>query len=217
MSLEPKNGKMKREHLDWYYDKARNKGLSLSFVCLSLGEHRDLTLRAGLDTQYRGTGQGNILTEGADLLAGETITLSGNAIALMAATNQSSSHTLEKEKSFTVGARLAGPLGNILNALEQAVVRESDNDRLKGAYALKAGYDAWKFTDGNGFGGMASNASKAAEGVMKEHAGEQMAGAGGGGNMGIGVQLYTGSSKSKSEFCSQRKNENRRDTRKQPI
>ena len=110
----------------------------------------DLTIRAGLDAQHKGSGHGNITTQGADLLAGQTIVMSGNAIDLQAVENQSTSHSLAKTSSFTIGARPAGFWGEKIAAIGDAVERaqNTDNDRLKGALALKAGYDAWKLYQG---------------------------------------------------------------------
>jgi filamentous hemagglutinin len=151
----------------------------------------DLTLLAGLDSSYKGTGQGNLTTQGADLLAAQSITLSGNAVDLQAATDSMSSHSLTKSKSFTIGARPVGVLADLVLSAVDAIDRSqnTDNDRLAGAYALKAGYDAWKFYDKGSQLGDAATA-----GV---DAGSASSGAG-----GFGVQVYIGSSKSKSESSS---------------
>jgi hypothetical protein len=65
----------------------------------------DLTLHAGLDSQYAGTGEGYLLVQGANLLAKDTLTLSGRAVDLPAATGELASHRLDRVDSFALGAR----------------------------------------------------------------------------------------------------------------
>ncbi|MBS1230855.1 MAG: filamentous hemagglutinin family outer membrane protein [Proteobacteria bacterium] len=77
----------------------------------------DLTVRAGLDQATQGTGTGNITTQGADLLAGGTITLSGRAIDLQAVSNETRSHSVAESSSLTIGSALAGPLGSKITAV----------------------------------------------------------------------------------------------------
>ena len=65
------------------------RGLLLSpsglvFASLLSANTGNLTLTAGTDAQYKGTGQGNITTQGADLLARDQLSLSGNAVDLQA-------------------------------------------------------------------------------------------------------------------------------------
>ncbi|THF54892.1 two-partner secretion domain-containing protein, partial [Pseudothauera rhizosphaerae] len=146
----------------------------------------NLTVRAGLDDQHKETGQGNVTTQGADLLAGEAITVSGNAIDLQAVAGEASSHVVTKTKSFTLGARAAGLIGGRIAALGDAVerARDTDNDRLKGALALKAGYDGWKLSQG-----VSTTTTAAGEAAQKD----APTGA------AFGVQVYVGTSKSKSE------------------
>ncbi|GHU07814.1 hypothetical protein FACS1894158_16540 [Betaproteobacteria bacterium] len=151
----------------------------------------DLTILAGLDSQYKGTGQGNLLAQGADLLAGQSITLSANAVELLAAANEAQSHSLAKSQNFTFGAQPAGLLGNLINLVGDSIKRasETDNDRLAGALVLKAGYDSWKLYDG-GFNKLQAQSQA------------NLAGAGGNGSPDgalIGIQAYIGSSQSKSE------------------
>ncbi|CAN7585652.1 hemagglutinin repeat-containing protein [Polaromonas sp. LjRoot131] len=106
----------------------------------------NLTLTAGTDAQYKNTGQGNLTTQGADLLAGDTIKLSANKVDLQAAANSSSSQFHAESKSLTIGSQLTGVIGSkitqIADLAQQA--RQGDNSRLQGAAALKAGYDAYK-------------------------------------------------------------------------
>jgi filamentous hemagglutinin len=106
----------------------------------------NLTMVAGLDAQYKGTGQGNVSTEGADLLAKDKVTISGNAVNLNAATSSGQSTHSSQSKSHTIGAQLSGTVGSVVTSVwdnaQQA--RKTDDSRLKGALELKAGYDAYK-------------------------------------------------------------------------
>ena len=113
-----------------------------------------LTLVAGLDAQYKGTGQGNITTEGADLLAKDKVTLSGNAVRLMAATSSGDSTHQAQSKSVTLGAQLTGLVGSqITHAYDMAQASKSTTDsRLKDAQELKAGYDAYKLATSGALG-----------------------------------------------------------------
>ena len=101
------------------------------------------------------------------------------------------------DKSFIIGARPAGLIGNVINSIGDAVKsREIDNSRLQGALALKAGYDAWKLAE-SGTGAAKITAQAAAE---KGVVGADSAAA----ESGIGVQVYFGSSQSKREEHQQR-------------
>jgi len=166
----------------------------------------DLTLRAGLDAQYKGSGQGNVLTQGADLLAAETIAISGNAVDLQAVANVASSHSVEKTKSVTVGAALAGGLGSQITAISDAVdrARDTDNDRLKGALALKAGYDAYKLSQGRETTKtMAEGTDPNAPATPTPATPSTVPGAGSGfASSGLGVSVSLGVSKSRSESSS---------------
>ncbi|WP_260602566.1 hemagglutinin repeat-containing protein [Variovorax sp. MHTC-1] len=111
----------------------------------------NLTMVAGLDSKYSGSGQGNITTEGADLLAKDKVTLSGNAVNLNAATSSGRSTHSAEVKNHTIGAQLTGTVGGaITRAYDMAQEsKNTDDSRLQGALALKAGYDAYKLaTDG---------------------------------------------------------------------
>jgi len=44
-------------------------------------------LRAGTDSQYKGTGQGNVVVQGADLLAKDQVSIQGNSVDLHAITD----------------------------------------------------------------------------------------------------------------------------------
>jgi len=120
----------------------------------------NLTMVAGLDPKYAGTGQGNITTEGADLLAKNKVSLSGNAVNLNAATSTGSSKHHAESKSHTIGAQLSGIVGSAITSAYDAAQasRKTDDSRLEGALQLKAGYDAYKLaTDGalgNGIQGL---------------------------------------------------------------
>ena len=170
----------------------------------------DLTLRAGLDEATRGTGAGNITTQGADLLAGETMTLSGRAIDLQAVRNETSSHSVAESSSLTVGAALAGPLGSKITAIGDAIeqAQHTDNSRLQDALVLKAGYDAYKLTQGKdvtsvnatGTTEATTQAAQVAKAAQIAKARDMAGGAGAASaSSGIGVSVSIGSSKSSSE------------------
>ena len=170
----------------------------------------DLTLRAGLDEATRGTGAGNITTQGADLLAGETMTLSGRAIDLQAVRNETSSHSVAESSSLTVGAALAGPLGSKITAIGDAIgqSQHTDNSRLQDALVLKAGYDAYKLTQGKdvtsvdatGTTEATTQAAQVAKAAQIAKARDMAGGAGAASaSSGIGVSVSIGSSKSSSE------------------
>ncbi len=107
----------------------------------------NLTLRAGTDEQYKGTGQGNVTTQGADLLAKERVSISGNAVDLQAVETTHESEDHLRSKSLVVGARPAGMLGAVINTADAALQSaRRGSERLAGANALKAGYDAYKYS-----------------------------------------------------------------------
>ena len=151
----------------------------------------NLTVTAGTDTTTKGTGTGNVTTQGADLLAGKDIRIEGNAVSLLASEATSQLDTHSKSKSFTLGAALAGTVGGqITRAYDMAKAAHdgTGNNRLDGALALKAGYDAYKAIDGAGkaMAAAAVGAAASAEGAK-------------GNGSAFGVSVSIGSSKSKSE------------------
>ncbi|PRC90621.1 hemagglutinin repeat-containing protein [Solimicrobium silvestre] len=109
-----------------------------------------LNLQAGLDSQYKGTGTGNVLTQGTELLAKNPVNITGNAVDLQAVHNASSSQTHAETKSVTLGSSLTGAIGGAITRIGDQVTeaQNTDNDRLKGALALKAGYDTYKLING---------------------------------------------------------------------
>ncbi|MGJ7580840.1 hemagglutinin repeat-containing protein [Variovorax sp. RHLX14] len=148
----------------------------------------NLTLVAGLDPQYKGMGQGNITTEGADLLAKDKVTLSGNAVRLMAATSSGDSAHRAQSKSVTLGSQLTGVVGSqITRAYDMAQASQSTTDsRLKGAQELKAGYDAYKLASSGALG--AGIADAAATGTGGDPSGAA-----------FGVSVSVSSSKSRQD------------------
>lgn len=111
----------------------------------------NLTLTAGSDSQYRGSAQGNVTTQGTDLLAGKTIQVEGNKVLLDAAVIASDKgSSFSKQSSTTLGAQLSGTVGSrITSAWTMAEAsRDTDNKRLADAEKLKAAYDAYKLTQG---------------------------------------------------------------------
>ncbi|MEB0013613.1 hemagglutinin repeat-containing protein, partial [Glaciimonas sp. Cout2] len=108
----------------------------------------NLNLQAGLDSQYRGTGQGNVTTQGAELLAKDTLNIGGNAVDLQAVHNNSISQYHAESHSVTLGSSLTGSIGGAVTRIGDMVAerQHTSNHRLKGALALKAGYDAYKLS-----------------------------------------------------------------------
>lgn len=106
----------------------------------------NLTLTAGTNAQYNNTGQGNITSQGADLLAKDAVKLTANQVDLHAATGNTSSQFHAESKSVTLGAQLAGVVGSQITRIGDLANQstQGDNSRLQGAAALKAGYDAYK-------------------------------------------------------------------------
>ena len=189
-------------------------GLSANFTILSLGSGAEngngtvvtqstsllsansgsLTLNAGLDSQYQGTGQGNITTQGADLIAKDKITLSGNAIDLQAIANTTAARSHSESKSFTVGARPAGVVGSLISQISDrvtAVSKGTGNSRLDNAMALKAGYDTYKLF----------NAGEAASAAAQTGA-DAVKSAGSGASFGVSVTIGSSSSQSNSQSAS---------------
>jgi filamentous hemagglutinin len=100
----------------------------------------NLTLQAGNGAT------GNITTQGAELLADKTITLTAAAVDLQAITDSQTSTSQSKTSSLTIGSALSGAVGNLVTAIGTNVdlSQNTQNERLKSAAALKAGYDAYK-------------------------------------------------------------------------
>ncbi len=156
LSLSPSPGIAPRHTL---YSNAQGSGngtgqSSTAVTSLISANSGNLTMVAGLDPKYAGTGQGNITTEGADLLAMGKVTLSGNAVNLNAATSTGSSTHHAESKNHTIGAQLSGLVGSaITRAYDMAQAsRNTDDSRLKGALQLKAGYDAYKLATNGALG-----------------------------------------------------------------
>ena len=112
-----------------------------------------LTIIAGTDASHAGTGRGNVTSEGADLLARQTVRIEGNAVSLLASDSRSQFDSVTKSKSITVGAALAGTVGSLITRaydMAEASRQGTGNRRLGNALALKAGYDGWKAYDNLG-------------------------------------------------------------------
>lgn len=114
----------------------------------------NLSLIAGVDARYQGTGQGNVTTEGANLLAKDRVSISGNAVNLMAATSTEFTKKHTEGSSHTVGAELSGTVGGKITGLYKQLekARTATDKREQGAAALKAGYDAYKFASDDSLG-----------------------------------------------------------------
>jgi hypothetical protein len=147
----------------------------------------NLTLIAGTDSQYQGTGAGNVNTQGGTLLAKDTVALSGNSVTLGTADSRSDNEFHAQSKSFTIGSQLSGAVGGLITQAGDAVqaARNTDNDRLQAAAALKAGYDAYKLAGTQGADFTASAGTAANPGDP--------------GAAGIGISATIGSSKSRQD------------------
>lgn len=146
----------------------------------------NLTMVAG----NSGTQDATITTRGADLLAGNAITLEADRIDLLAARDTNSSSSQAESKSFTVGSKPTGQIGGLINsAIESAMAASqgSGNDRLDNALALKAGYDTYKAIE---------KSAALADGV------KDLAANGNPGGAAFGVSISVGSSKSSSTSSS---------------
>ncbi|HEY4319365.1 MAG TPA: hemagglutinin repeat-containing protein [Herbaspirillum sp.] len=106
----------------------------------------NLSMQAGLDKQYDGTGQGNVTTQGAELLAADQLSIAGNAVDLQAIHDSSTSRSHAETHSVTLGSSLTGSIGGAITRIGDMAseAQHTDNGRLQGALALKAGYDAYK-------------------------------------------------------------------------
>ncbi|WP_332744262.1 hemagglutinin repeat-containing protein, partial [Hydrogenophaga sp.] len=146
-----------------------------------------LTVIAGTDSQYQGTGSGNVDTQGGTLLAKDAVALSGNSVTLGTADSRSENEFHAQSKSFTIGSQLSGAVGSLITQLGDTVqaARNTDNERLQAAAALKAGYDAYKLA------GTTLNDLTASAGTVA-NPGEP-------GSAGIGISATIGSSKSRQD------------------
>ncbi|AMP12003.1 hemagluttinin repeat family protein [Collimonas arenae] len=160
----------------------------------------NLNMQAGLDKQYKGTGQGNVTTQGAELIAKDKLSIGGNAVDLQAIQDSSNSQFHAETHSVTLGSSLTGAIGGALtNIGDMATERQNtSNDRLKGALALKAGYDAYKLAGAlPGVGNAVQNSVGATQdGLVGK---DNPANAGAGAGFGISVNLGTSQSKQDSK------------------
>lgn len=124
---------------------------STAVTSLISANNGNLSLYAGADPKYAGTGQGNVTTEGANLLAKNRVSISGNAVNLMAATSSEVSKKHKESSGHTIGAELTGYAGGAITSLYKRVesARTTSDDRLRGALVLKSGYDAYKLASGD--------------------------------------------------------------------
>lgn len=146
----------------------------------------NLTMTAG----GANTTDSTITTQGADLLAGKTVTLEADRIDLQAAANSTSASNHAESKSFTVGSQPAGVLGSLVYGITQNLMNAAEgtgNNRLDGAMALKAGYDTYKAM-GN-MTGIVNDVQKAAADGITNPSQSSL----------FGVSFTVGSSKSSSD------------------
>ncbi|WP_211464584.1 hemagglutinin repeat-containing protein [Collimonas silvisoli] len=160
----------------------------------------NLDMQAGLDSQYKGTGQGNVTTQGAELLAKKQMSIGGNAVDLQAIQDSSNSQFHAETHSVTLGSSLTGAIGGALTSIGDMATesQHTSNDRLKGALALKAGYDAYKLAGAlPGVGNAVQNSVGATQdGLVGK---DNPANAGAGAGFGISVNLGTSQSKQDSK------------------
>lgn len=154
----------------------------------------NLTLTAGTDAQYNNTGQGNITSQGADLLAKDTVKLTANQVDLQAANGSTSSQFHAESKSVTLGAQLTGVVGSQITRVAEMAnqATQTDNSRLQGAAALKAGYDAYKLAGMTGKQVDQINAAAA-------DAAKKNGGPGDPGSSAFGISVTLGTSKSSQD------------------
>jgi filamentous hemagglutinin len=109
----------------------------------------NLTVLAGADNQYTGSGQA-ICSARELTCRPNKLHLQGNAVTLDAISNQDNNQYHQETKSFTIGSQLSGSVGSVITSIYDAAqaARNTSNDRLQGALALKAGYDAYKLANG---------------------------------------------------------------------
>ncbi|HSV51818.1 MAG TPA: hypothetical protein VLJ57_06865 [Burkholderiaceae bacterium] len=169
--------------LDWPARKAAN------FLCTLVLSIAASGSASASEPVIGGTGQGNVVTQGAELLAKDRVSVSGNAVDLQAVDNTRDSTYHMDSKSIVVGARPAGALGAIINQATEAYEgsKNGASDRLVSANALKAGYDAYKFANKVNDMVAAGDLEGAADKIGE----------------GIGVQVYFGVSKSSQDSESQ--------------
>jgi filamentous hemagglutinin family protein len=113
----------------------------------------NLTVRAGVygfERTAPSPESGTLTTQGADLLAGQQIALSGTAVDLQAIADTQENRRLAESHGLTIGAAPAGVMGQRIAAISDTAqqARNTDNKRLQAAAALKAGYDAYKLYAG---------------------------------------------------------------------
>ncbi len=85
-----------------------------------------LTVIAGTDSQYQGTGSGNVDTQGGTLLAQDAVALSGNSVTLGTADSRSENEFHAQSKSFTIGSHVSTPVhGAIVHSTYWKVMRQT--------------------------------------------------------------------------------------------
>ncbi|AMO99005.1 hemagluttinin repeat family protein [Collimonas arenae] len=159
----------------------------------------NLSMQAGLDNQYKGTGHGNVTTQGAELLANNQMSIGGNAVDLQAIQDSSSSQFHAETHSVTLGSSLTGAIGGALTKIGDMATesQNTSNDRLKGALALKAGYDAYKL--GSDLPGAVDAAKGSISATQNALAGPNSDAPPSTGGAGFGISVNLGTSQSKQD------------------
>lgn len=164
-----------------------------------------VTLAAGTDAQYQGTGQGRVLAQGADILAKDKVAISANAVDLQAVHDSTASTYHMDSKTLSIDSvKLTGVVGGLVQeGIDRATQGSSGNDRLDAARALKFGYDLYKnadklqaVIDGTG-SGMAQLGSALASGDKS-----QVTQAGAGAAVGVSVSSQFSQSRADSASAS---------------
>ncbi|MFT4173663.1 MAG: hemagglutinin repeat-containing protein [Rhodocyclaceae bacterium] len=185
-------------------EAGRQSGTHAVTTIISANKGR-VTVRAGTDPQYADQKQGHLLTEGANIQGGEGVSLRAQALKLGAVHSDTASAYTSHSRSFAVGASLAGSIGGVITSIYDNVeaARNTDNDRLKGALALKAGYDAYKLRGaGTGSAPVVTDAMVGTDNIKAADVNNGRADPSSGSAFGISVSITSSNSKSNSNTAS---------------
>ncbi|WP_211444397.1 hemagglutinin repeat-containing protein [Collimonas humicola] len=159
----------------------------------------NLSMQAGLDSQYKGTGQGNVTTQGAELLARDRLSIGGNAVDLQAIQDSSANQFHANSRSVTLGSSLTGTVGGAVTGIGDRMTasQNTSNDRLQGALALKAGYDTYKLA--GALPGAVVAAKDSISATQNALAGPNSDAPPGTGGAGFGISVNLGASQSRQD------------------
>ncbi|WP_326543442.1 hemagglutinin repeat-containing protein [Pseudorhodoferax sp.] len=164
-----------------------------------------VTLAAGTDAQYQGTGQGKLLAQGADILAKDKVVIGANTVDLQAVHDSTTSTYHMDTRTVSMGAvKLTGAVGGLVQeGIDRATQGSSGNDRLDAARALKSGYDLYKNADKlqAAISGTGSSMANLGNAVASGDA-AQLAQAGQGAAVGVSVSSQFSQSRADSSSAS---------------